>query len=76
MPEARRFDRITFDRAVMGGRACIRGTRISVALVVNQIAHGASAQELQGQYPSLEAEDIAQALTYAAWLASEEVVNA
>jgi uncharacterized protein (DUF433 family) len=69
-----RFDRITFDRDIMGGRACIRGTRITVALIVNQIAHGADMAELLEQYPSLEEEDVRQALEYAAWLAEEEII--
>jgi uncharacterized protein (DUF433 family) len=76
MPETKRFERITFDRDIMGGRACIRGMRITVALIVNQIAHGATVAELLEQYPSLEKEDIEQALEYAAWLAEEEVLPA
>ncbi len=76
MPETKRFDRITFESDIMGGRACIRGMRITVALIVNQIAHGATVAELLEQYPSLEKEDIEQALEYAAWLAEEEVIPA
>jgi len=70
------FDRITFDPKIMGGRACIRGMRITVALIVNQIANGATVEELLEQYPSLERADIEQALKYAAWLAQEEIVPA
>lgn len=70
------FDRITFEPGKMGGRACIRGMRITVALIVGQIAHGATVAELLDDYPSLEAEDIQQALEYAAWLAREEVYPA
>jgi uncharacterized protein (DUF433 family) len=69
------FDRITFEPGKMGGRACIRGMRITVALIVSQIAAGASVAELLEEYPSLEAADIAQALEYAAWLAREEVYS-
>ena len=61
------FDRITFDAKIMGGRACIRGMRISVSVVVGQIAHGASWDELLADYPDLEREDIRQSLEYAAW---------
>lgn len=67
------FDRITFDPQILGGRACIRGMRIPVAVIVGQIAHGASAEEILQGYPDLEREDIQQALEYAAWLAQEEV---
>ena len=71
-----RFDRITFDADIMGGRACIRGMRITVATIVGQIAGGASHQEILADYPALEPEDITQALTYAAHLAREQVVSA
>ena len=67
------FDRITFDPRVMGGRACIRGMRIPVWVVVSQVAHGASFDEILGDYPDLQPEDIQQALQYAAWLTQEQV---
>ncbi len=67
------FDRITFDPKIMGGRACIRGMRIPVSVVIGQIAHGATANEILADYPDLEPEDIQQALEYAAWLTQEEV---
>jgi uncharacterized protein (DUF433 family) len=67
------FDRITFDSQIMGGRACIRGMRIPVSVIVGQIAHGATIEEVLADYPDLEREDIQQALEYAAWLAQEEV---
>lgn len=70
------FDRVTFDPTIMGGRACIRGTRITVAVIVGQIAHGASIKNMLADYPDLEAEDIKQALAYVAWLAQEEVIQA
>jgi uncharacterized protein (DUF433 family) len=60
----------------MGGRACIRGMRITVATVVGQIAHGATKEQVLADYPDLEPEDIQQALEYAAWLAREEVHQA
>jgi uncharacterized protein (DUF433 family) len=63
------FDRITFDPNVMSGRACIRGIGITVSLIVNLVANGMSAGEIIEAYPYLEAEDIYQALQYAAWLA-------
>ena len=70
------FDRITFDPQIMGGRACIRGMRITVANVLSQVAHGATVEEILADFPYLEREDIQQALEYAAWLAREEVVPA
>ncbi|TMH85282.1 MAG: DUF433 domain-containing protein [Betaproteobacteria bacterium] len=68
-----RFDRITFDPKIMGGRACIRGMRVPVSVIVGQIAHGASTEEVLKDYPDLEAADIRQALEYAAWLTQEQV---
>jgi len=67
------FDRITFDPQILGGRACIRGMRIPVSVIVGQIAHGASFEEILAGYPDLERADIQQALEYAAWLAQEQV---
>ena len=67
------FDRITFDPSVMGGRACIRGMRITVSLIVNLVANGMSTEEVIEAYPYLEPQDIRQALRYAAWLTEETV---
>ncbi len=67
------FDRITFDPKIMAGRACIRGMRITVSLILNLIANGMDEKEILAEYPDLQPEDIRQALKYAAWLASEEV---
>jgi uncharacterized protein (DUF433 family) len=67
------FDRITFDSAVMGGRACIRGMRITVALVVNLVANGMSTEDIIREYPELVSEDVRQALQYASALANEEI---
>lgn len=67
------FDRITFDPKILGGRACIRGMRISVSVIVGQIAHGATFAEILADFPDLEAEDVQQAIEYAAWLTQEQV---
>jgi uncharacterized protein (DUF433 family) len=67
------FDRITFDPQMMGGRACIRGMRVTVALILNLISNGMRQQDIIADYPYLEPEDIRQALVYAAWLAEESV---
>jgi uncharacterized protein (DUF433 family) len=67
------FDRITFDPQILGGRAAIRGMRIGVSVIVGQIAHSATHEEVLADYPDLEPEDIRQALAYAAWFSQEEV---
>jgi len=69
------FNRITFDPKSMGGRACIRGMRIPVSVILGQIAHGATFGEILEGYPELEKEDIQQAIEYAAWLVQEQVYN-
>ena len=68
-------DRIAFDPKIMGGRACIRGMRIPVSIIVGQVAHGATVQEILYGYPDLEHEDIEQSLEYAAWLTQEEIYS-
>ena len=55
----------------MGGKACIRGMRVTVGMIVGQIAAGRGIDELLAEYPYLEREDVTQALHYAAWLAEE-----
>lgn len=57
----------------MGGRACIRGMRVTVSLIVNLVAKGMDAEEIIDAYPYLEPEDVRQALQYAAWLAEQTV---
>lgn len=68
------LDRITQRPDVMGGKACIRGMRVSVGMLVGQIGAGRSIDELLTDYPCLEREDIFQALRYAAWRAQEREV--
>ena len=63
------LDRITFHPNVMSGRACIRGMRVTVSLILNLVAQGMKTEEILDAYPYLEAEDIQQSLRYAAWLA-------
>ncbi len=70
------FDRITFDPEILRGRACIRGMRIPVSVIVGQIAHGVSFDEILADYPDLEQEDVQQAIQYAAWLTQEQVQHA
>lgn len=68
------FDRITIDPAVMGGKACIRGLRVTVGTVVGLLAAGRSRDEILTAYPYLEGEDIDQSLAYAAWRLEEREV--
>jgi len=63
--------RITFDPAVMGGKPCIRGMRVTVGTIVELVAAGYSTERILAGYPYLEAEDVQAALLYAAWRAGE-----
>ena len=69
------FTRITRNPAVMQGKACIRGMRVTVGMIVSQIAEGATPEQLLEEFPYIEREDIAEALRYAAWLASEREID-
>ena len=69
------LDRITFEPGKMGGRACVRGLRITGGTVLGLLAEGVSQDEIFVDYPDLEAEDIRQTLVYAARLVREEVVQ-
>ena len=69
-----RLNRITRSPDVMGGKACIRGMRVTVSMIVGQIGAGRTVDEILAEYPYLEREDIMQALRYAAWLAEEREV--
>ena len=62
---------ITFDPAVMGGKPCIRGMRVTVGTIVGLIAVGRPEGEILRAYPYLEPEDLRAALTYAAWRSEE-----
>jgi uncharacterized protein (DUF433 family) len=65
------LDRITHDPAVMGGRPCIRGLRVTVGTIVGLLASGRTEREILEAYPYLEPEDIQAALAYAAWRTQE-----
>ena len=67
------LDRITVDPEVCLGQPTIRGMRITVSVILKQIAGGMTKDEILKAYPELEEEDIVQALKYAAWLSSEKV---
>ena len=68
------LNRITLDPAVMGGKPCIRGLRVTVGTLVGLMASGRSRDEICKAYPYLEPEDIDQALAYAAWRVEEREV--
>lgn len=69
-----KLDRITFDPQIMGGRACIRGMRITVSVVLKLLAGGMTREQILEDYPYLEQQDIDQCVQYAAWLSDERVV--
>jgi uncharacterized protein (DUF433 family) len=69
------LDRITWNPQVMGGKACIRGMRVTIGMIIGQIAEGHSIEEILDAYPYLEREDIHQALQYAAWRVQEREVE-
>lgn len=64
-----RFDRITMDPEVMGGKPCIRGTRVTVGMIVEALAAGRTIEQLLTDFPYLEEADIREALGFAAQLA-------
>jgi uncharacterized protein (DUF433 family) len=68
-----KLTRITFNPQIMGGRACIRGMRITVSLVLNLLSNGMSVSEILEYYPYLESEDVYECLRYAAFLSDEEL---
>ena len=68
------LDRITRHPALMGGKACIRGMRVTVGMIVGQIGAGTNIEDLLADYPYLEREDVLQALRYAAWCAEEREI--
>jgi len=65
------LDRITRAPEIMGGKPCIRGMRVTAGMIVGLVASGHSNAEILAAYPYLEAEDIRQALAYAAWRVEE-----
>jgi len=68
------LQRITFDQRVLHGKPLIRGLRISVEMILELLAKGASGQEILEDYPELEAADLQAALSYAQYLVAGEAV--
>jgi len=69
--DMKNLKRITFDPAVMGGKPCIRGMRVTVGTLVGLLAAGRTKDEILQAYPYLEEADLREALAYAAWRAEE-----
>lgn len=65
------FDRIGHDPRIMGGKPTIRGMRVTVGVIVGLIGTGRTVEQVLGDYPYLEREDVLQALRYAAWRAED-----
>jgi len=65
------FSRITFDAAVMGGKPCLRGLRVTVGTLVGLVASGYTTEQILDLYPYLENEDVTEALRFAAWRVEE-----
>jgi uncharacterized protein (DUF433 family) len=70
-----KFQRISLDPEVMGGKACIKGTRVTVGMIISHIAAGVSIDELLDNFPYITHEDIAEAFRYAAWLSEAREVD-
>jgi uncharacterized protein (DUF433 family) len=68
------LSRITHDPNVMGGKPCIRGLRVTVGMIVGLVASGHSVVDIVGLYPYLTADDVREALAYAAWRVEEREV--
>lgn len=70
-----KLDRITIDPRICHGKACVRGMRMPVSLVLNLVASGLSPAQIIDEHPYLEEEDIRQCIRYAAWLAEEKTIE-
>jgi len=73
-PTIMKFDRITINPEVMGGKPCVRGMRVTVSTVLDLLASGNSVATILNEYPYLVAEDVTQALAYASWRVNEREV--
>lgn len=68
-----KLDRITVDPKVCLGQPTLRGMRITVSVVLKMLAAGKSIPDVLAAYPELEAEDVRQAIQYAAWVVSDQI---
>ena len=69
------FPRITRNPSVMGGKACIRGMRVTVGMILANLGAGVPVDELLAAYPYLERDDVLEAMRYGAWLAQEREID-
>ncbi|MEN6333312.1 MAG: DUF433 domain-containing protein [Phycisphaerales bacterium] len=69
-----KLDRVTIDPKICLGQPTLRGTRITVSVVLKMLAGGKSVQDVLAAYPELEAEDVQQAMQYAAWVVSDQIL--
>jgi uncharacterized protein (DUF433 family) len=69
------LDRIGIDPTIMGGRPCVKGTRVTVGVVVGLLAEGHSKERVLELYPYLSAADLYQCLSYAAWRSEEQELS-
>ncbi len=68
-----KLDRITINPNVCLGQPTIRGMRITISVILKMLASGKSIQDVLSAYPELEAEDVRQAMQYAAWIVSDQI---
>lgn len=69
------FKRITRTPGVMGGKPCIKGSRMTVGMIVSQVGDGATIEELMDDFPELKRADILEAIRYAGWLSSDMLLE-
>ena len=69
------FERISHDINIMGGKACIKGTRVTVGMIITQLSEGKDVATLLDEYPYLSEEDIIEALKYSAWLVNSREMD-
>ena len=67
----KQFTRITFNPETMGGKPCIRGLRVTVGMLVGLVSVGYTTETIIQAYPYLEADDVREALAFAAWRVEE-----
>ena len=65
---------ISYDPEICHGKACIKGTRVMVSVILDNLAEGSSIDEIVADYPSLKRENVLNAIKYAAALAREEII--
>ena len=71
--QMKKLDRITIDSEICLGQPTIRGMRITVSVILKMLGSGSSIEDILDAYPELEADDIRQAIQYAAWLSSDQI---